>query len=405
MTSESGDQVLLPIPASGLEFVLRSWVGRGALTSLLSASDELPVEWSAKHLRRRIDLVLLLRILPLVERLPVDISAWEDILPAESHLSRERQPRPSGATDWVETRIREGWPPREFHGRPRLRHANQSLLELLEWVAIRLVDLAEAARHLDQGITLPIRRQISTLSRVIERTRFSGQSPAEPQLADLRDAEREGRHWRVIAQVARQLREARDPWLLAMELIEPIPELKPTFFQLGVLGEILVALRANDFSLRSVAPLGSGVQAEHYKAGDGTMEWDIWMEASALWSRYHRVSPYRRMTAQLATNTRPLSPDILIVAPGIAAFIVECKYSANDEYIGRRGLAQTSLYMAELSGLVAPRVEGVVAVPSGVVAGATSVMTVAGRLGIAGPEDAAAAVVRFMQSTAQMATE
>ena len=88
----------------------------------------------------------------------------------------------------------------------------------------------------------------------------------------------------------------------------------------------------------------------------------------------------------------------MLILPGEAAFIIECKYSANPDYVGRTGLAQTLLYMTDVGAAMASRVEGVVIAPDGVVGDATSESTPVGRLGLASPSAGVARAVEFMDA-------
>jgi hypothetical protein len=84
------------------------------------------------------------------------------------------------------------------------------------------------------------------------------------------------------------------------------------------------------------------------------------------------------------------------ILPGEAAFVIECKYSANADYVGRTGLAQTLLYMTDVGASMAARVEGVVVAPEGIAGDITSESTPAGRLGIASSSAAATRAVEFV---------
>ncbi|MGH3642955.1 MAG: hypothetical protein ACRDUX_28480, partial [Mycobacterium sp.] len=86
------------------------------------------------------------------------------------------------------------------------------------------------------------------------------------------------------------------------------------------------------------------------------------------------------------------------VLPGEAAFIIECKYSPNPDYVGRTGLAQTLLYMTDVGATMAAEVEGVVIAPDGVVGDATSASTPVGRLGLAAPSEGVQRAVEFMSA-------
>jgi hypothetical protein len=88
----------------------------------------------------------------------------------------------------------------------------------------------------------------------------------------------------------------------------------------------------------------------------------------------------------------------MLILPGEAAFIIECKYSANADYVGRTGLAQTLLYMTDVGVSMASRVEGVVVAPNGIAGDVTSESTPAGRLGIGPSAAAARRALEFMSA-------
>jgi hypothetical protein len=188
---------------------------------------------------------------------------------------------------------------------------------------------------------------------------------------------------------------------LAAELLLPVPELRPTLFQLGVLGDLLLALQSAGASIVSTSPLSFVTGREQFHVTYGGRVWHLWMEAGGSWQRYGASSLYRSLTTALRAQTRPLAPDLMLVLPGEGAFIIECKYSANPDYVGRTGLAQTLLYMTDVGASMAARVEGVVVAPEGVVGQGASAGTPAGRLGLASPSAAVGRTVEFVVECAR----
>jgi hypothetical protein len=187
---------------------------------------------------------------------------------------------------------------------------------------------------------------------------------------------------------------------LAAELLLPVPELRPTLFQLGVLGELLLGLQSAGASIVSTSPLSFVTGREQFHVSYGGRVWHLWMEAGGSWQRYGASSLYRSLTTALRAQTRPLAPDLMLIAPGEAAFVIECKYSANADYVGRTGLAQTLLYMTDVGASMASAVGGVVVAPEGVVGDATVASTPAGRLGLASPSVGAQRAVEFVAAHA-----
>lgn len=385
---------MLPIPQAGLDHVLRAWVGRGQLVKVLNqlAGDELPRSWRAEDVQLRADLMLFLDLLPLIERLPGSVRRWIDLLPAQSRRRQVVADTPSGATSWVDTRRRYGWPPSAFVTRPRDRVAHELLSSVLAWVGGEVLTLARRASTIDDGVAAGVSGQLDSLSAVFE-VGLVEPCVDEPRPSELAAVEREGAVWRRLVDVARRIRAASAPELAA-QLLLPVPELRPTLFQLGVLGELLVALGAAGGAITSTSPLSFVTGREQFHVTIGGRVWHLWMEAGGAWQRYGSASVYRPMVSGLRAQTRPLAPDLLLVLPGEAAFVIECKYSGHADYVGRTGLAQTLLYMTEVRASMAPRVEGVVIAPDGVAGDLTAADTPAGRLGIG---SAVAGVERAVQ--------
>jgi hypothetical protein len=360
------------------------------------AADELPRNWRPEDTQLRADLMLFLELVPLIERLPGSVRRWIDLLPAQSRRRVSVGETPTGATSWVETRRRYGWPPSAFVSRPRDRVAHELLSSVLAWVSGEVLRLARRASTIDDAVASGVSGQLDSLSGVFD-IGLVEPGAAEPRPSELAAVEREGAVWRRLVDVARRLRAASAPELAA-ELLWPVPELRPTLFQLGVLGELLLALTAAGASVVSTSPLSFVTGREQFHVTSGGRVWHLWMEAGGAWQRYGAASQYRTLAGALRTQTRPLAPDLMLIAPGEAAFVVECKYSANADYVGRIGLAQTLLYMTDVGAEMAPRVAGMVVAPDGIVGDTTFVTTPAGRLGIGSAAAAASHALDVMSA-------
>jgi hypothetical protein len=387
---------MLPVPEAGLDHVLRAWVGRGQLVKVLNqlAGDELPRSWRPEDTQLRADLMLFLDLVPLIERLPGSARQWIDLLPAQSRRRQAVADTPSGATSWVDTRRRYGWPPSAFVNRHRDRVAHELLSSVLAWVGGEVLRLARRASVIDSAVSDRVSSQLDSLSRVFG-VGLVEPGAGEPLPSELAAVEREGAVWRRLVDVARRIRSASAPELAA-SLLMPVPELRPTLFQLGVLGELLMALRSAGAAVVSTSPLSFVTGREQFHVTYGGQVWHLWMEAGGSWQRYGASSLYRSLTTGLRAQTRPLAPDLMLILPGAAAFVLECKYSANPDYVGRTGLAQTLLYMTDVGASMARRVEGVVVAPIGIAGDITSETTPAGRLGIASPSAAVERAVEFV---------
>ncbi|KAA0079056.1 hypothetical protein CIW52_28890 [Mycolicibacterium sp. P9-64] len=387
---------MLPVPEAGLDHVLRAWVGRGQLVKVLNqlAADELPRSWRPEDTALRADLMLFLDLVPLISRLPRSVRQWSDLLPAQSRRRQAVADSPSGATSWVDTRRRYGWPPSAFVNRHRERVAHELLSSVLAWVGGEVLRLSRRASTIDGDATSGVSGELDALAAAFDVGLVSPGAD-EPRPSELAAVEREGSVWRRLIDVARRLRAASVPELAA-ELLLPVPELRPTLFQLGVVGELLMGLQSAGASITSTSPLSFVTGREQFHVSLDGRVWHLWMEAGGSWQRYGVSSLYRSLSTALRAQTRPLAPDLMLILPGEAAFVIECKYSANADYVGRTGLAQTLLYMTDVGASMASRVEGVVVAPEGVVGDATVASTPAGRLGLASPSAGVERAVDFM---------
>jgi hypothetical protein len=134
-------------------------------------------------------------------------------------------------------------------------------------------------------------------------------------------------------------------------------------FHLAVLGTLLTAMRARGAKVLSIRPLARTTSGPAYRITAHGSSWDLWFEAGAAWSHYSRQSPYLNATSVLKGRARPLSPDILLLRLDHAALILECKYSANPDYVGGRGITQVLAYAVENVTALAPHVVSRVIAP------------------------------------------
>jgi hypothetical protein len=399
LTIENAPGITLPVPTDGLDYVLRAWVGRGQLVKVLNclALDELPRDWRPEDTQFRADLMLFLELVPLISQLPPGVQRWIDLLPAQSRSRQTVAQAPTGGTSWIETRRRHGWPPTAFVIKRRDRVAHELLSSVLAWTGAQVLRLAQSASSIDPLAVGDVREELTALSMVFDIGLVEPRTD-EPLPSELAAVAREGTVWRRLVNIARTLRDANDP-VLAAQLLWPRQELRPTLFQLGVLGELLLSLNALGASIVSKSPLSVITGREQYHIAFGGRIWHLWMEAGGSWRRYRAASCYRSLVRSLATQTRPLSPDLMLISPGEAAFIIECKYSASSDYVGRTGLAQTLLYMTDVGATMATAVEGIVVAPEGIVGDATHADTPAGRLGLASPNAGVNRAVEFLEAS------
>jgi hypothetical protein len=390
-----------PIPMDGLDHVLRTWIGRGRLLPVLDAiSTDADIErrWDARDTQRRADLVLFNEVAPIIKGWPSTPQGWRDLVPAQSAAVRSVARVPTAATSWADSMRRFGWPPNGFVVRERHRSADEILTTVLAWTLRRLIAVVYSAALCDPACMDPLARQISAIESVISTEPLIAVDDIEPETSEIRAVRREGAIWSTVADVAMTLLASKDPAVLARKLLEPVPELRPKFFQLAILGLVLLQLQRQQAKIVSLRPIGGGSGAEQYhvfEAGND-LPWHLWFEAAGIWSRYGVDSPYRNLASVFSGRTRPLSADILLIKPGARALILECKYSSAPEYVGRVGLPQAAFYANELLGRLCPVVEAYVVAPQGLTSGTHFEKLATGLLGICGPGDLAYLLSSFL---------
>jgi hypothetical protein len=380
-----------PIPDRGLDEVLRSWSGPGQLWEALAAAE--PEElaerrWSARDVRRRAHRILLQELTPHLARWPTDVQTWLDALPAESHQVRTETPWPGAGVSWTDTR-RRGWPPTVFVGRTRVRTAAMLLVTTLSWVLERLDLIRTDAVAVESEVDHLVRRQLDVALGLRGVDPVDAAQAIRPSAADARALASEGRPWTAVAAVARHLIEldAGGVTELARRLVMPVSELRPRLFHLAVLGELLHQVKARGWTSVSVRPLSGASGGPAYRVErPSAAPLDLWFEAAGAWGHYKKPSPYLAATAGVAAQNRPLGADLMLLRPGHAALLVECKYSPNSEVVARGGYEQVLAYAVEALTELAPQVVSVVVGPGSVVRTPHHATTAAGRVWVASPD-------------------
>lgn len=361
------DSTALSIPAEGLDEVLRAWNGPGQLLSALAGVEDdehLAREWSAADIRRRAHRVLFSEVESSLMRWPTRTRDWLRALPAESYRLREVMASPAGRVSWHETRKRFGWPPGMFVAKTRHRMADELLTRTLRWTIERMsevrADAIAVAPHIDESVA----PQLDLSFALLEVPPVRDSVGIRPSSADVRAVSRQGWPWTAVADVADRLRSVDSSvHEYARRLLLPTEELRPKLFHLAVLGQLLNALRGRGADIVSLRPLARTTSGPAFRIVVADGVWDLWFEAGAVWSHYSRVSPYLEISSVLHGKARPLSPDILLVQPDGAALILECKYSANADYVGGRGVTQVMAYAVESLTALAPIVVSRVIAP------------------------------------------
>jgi hypothetical protein len=390
----------LPIPQEGLDEVLSAWSGRGQLLDALAsvADDEGNRAWSAADVRRRAHRVLLAALVPLLEHWPQGASTWLDALPAESVRATHVAPAPAAGVSWPATRRLGSWPPGAFIIRTRHRVADTLLVSVMRWTLEVLAQVRRDATAVEPSVDAQVRRQLDVALALLDAEPILSASPLVPDRHDLTSVRREGRPWSAVAGVCELLVDLDTSLpLWAARMVAPDPDLRWRLFHLGVFGLLLRRLTDRGALCISLRPLSASAPAPAYEVlGQSGDRWHLWFEAGGLWSYYDRESPYLAATAGLAAVTQPLEPDVILIAPGRGAFIIECKYSSGASTVGRVGVPQAMAYLVESRTALAPVVHGYVVSPTGTAAARTTVETHPGRIGVMTPEAVGEALDDFL---------
>jgi len=349
------------VPYAGLDEVLRAWGGRGQLwDALASVGEDTPNysgdprterRWSARDVRRRAHRVFLQqRLLGPLSNWPTRPSEWIEALPAESVRRSQTTPYPTSGVSWANTR-KSGWPPREFRGRTRSRIADSLLVTTLRWTLEVLREVWNDARAVEREIGSVVAPKVSVAFSLLDAEPMASAESVRPSASDIRSLRTEGRPWNSVASVAEALRTLDSAALieLASKLIMPDEELRWRLFHLGVFGELLAALRSIGCKATSIRPLSGGARGPSYHVSDDRERtWHLWFEGAGIWSRHDKRAPYVELTTGLIPQAQPLSPDIVLILPGEACLIVECKYYRDPVKLCRDGYLQAAAYAVEL---------------------------------------------------------
>lgn len=251
--------------------------------------------------------------------------------------------------------------------------ADELLTRTLRWTIERMSEVRADATAVAPRIDENLAAQLDLAVALLDIPPVRDSVAIRPSPADVRAVSRQGRPWTAVAEVADRLRSVESSvHEYARRLLMPSEELKPKLFHLAVLGQLLHALRDRGAEVVSLRPLARTTSGPAYRVVVGGEVWDLWFEAGAVWSYYARTSPYLEISSVLHGKTRPLSPDILLVRPDGAALVLECKYSADADYVGGRGITQVMAYAVESLTSLAPKVVSRVIAPIEAIATSTS---------------------------------
>jgi hypothetical protein len=391
-TAVSG--VDLSIPERGLEETLRAWSGKGQLWEALAAAEDGELaerRWTARDVERRANRILFADLVPLLSAWPANMRSWVEALPVESVRERVVTPAPTSGTSWRETRLL-GWPPRSFVGHTRSRIADTLLVTTLRWTLDELTVIRADAVSVEPTLDQPVRSQMDVVTTLLGEEPVASADGIEPARSDIAALRSEGRPWNTVASVAELLRTLNEASLqdLARRLVMPDDDLRWRLFHLGVLGELLLALRRSGCTVESLRPLSSAsTTGPSYRVWDDRgRRWDLWFEAAGVWSLsggYGRRSPYTEAAAGVVGGNQPLGADLMLIRPFEQALVVECKYSADTGVVARGGYEQALAYATEARTRLVPEVTAVVVGPEEVVHEPNFVDTFVGEVGVVPP--------------------
>ena len=389
-----------PIPRAGLAEVLASWTGRGSLYEALSvpldARDDR--RWTSADVQQRANRVLLSKLEPALRRWPKRTGEWLDHLPASKSRTRVVKPFPFAGVAWAQSRRSYGWPPSAFVGKESERGADMLAVQVLRWCADRLDPIWADSLSVSPDLTFGATAQVKSVLKLLEHEPLSSASAIAPTRSDLTALRREGAPWGSVAAVAQVLLNAeRSTDFLLYELLIPDDEIRWRLFHLAVLGVLLMALRDAGCSVTSSRPLSAKSGSPNYDvvASDGGW-YGLWFEASGVWGHLGQQSPFVEATRGIDSRHRSNGADLLLLAPGRQALVIECKYSWNTDNVARAGYYQAMAYGVEVRSRLADVVLSIAVGPEIVVPQASHADVSFGRVATAPPSALAPIVDGFL---------
>jgi hypothetical protein len=393
------------IPSDGLAVVLASWSGRGTLFDALSVPfDQREArQWSSADVRLRTSRILLARLEPLLFRWPTRTAQWLDHLPATKTHLRVIRSSPFAGVDWVDTRLKFGWPANSFIGKEAERGADMLVAQVLRWCVDRLwqiwCDVGQAVHELGFG---PVAQVLSAVS-LLAHEPLASAGPIRPKRSDLIALRREGSPWGSVADVAHQLLDSENSLdHLVYEVLMPDEEMRWRLFHLAILGLVIKALKSSGCSIISLRPLSPKSLGPNYevKVAGGAL-YSLWFEASNVWAHLDRFSPFVEATRGMRSAPRSNGADILLLEPDKKALIIECKYSSSQDFVARNGYYQAVAYAAEAHARFAKQVTSLAVGPESTVGSASFTRLDSGLVGTVPPSAIDALVNDFLNAIVQ----
>ncbi|WP_133873657.1 hypothetical protein [Paractinoplanes brasiliensis] len=276
---------------------------------------------------------------------------------------------------------------------------DEMLVSSLRWTLDTLAAIHDDAISIDPTVDVAVADRIRVgfgLLDVSPIREATAEQPGMPEISAMRAA---GRPWGALADLCRLLSRSLSSLAdLARDQIAPDDELRSRLFHLGVLGTMLYELGRMGASTRSVRPIAGGSTGPAFEVrGLDARPWDLWFEAAGMWRYYGVASPYRSAVAGLHGAGQPLGADLVLVRQGEGAFLVECKYSHNADYVGRNGYLQAVTYLTEARCGLAPFASSIVIGPDDVVDSHGAVTTPVGQVGVGPVSSLSAALQTFTE--------
>lgn len=356
------------LPRSGLNELLRGWIGDGDVLRAVAASHADEHRWSESDIRQRSQRIALGHIADDLQRLPRNEHEWAAALPAASLTTKAVAAAPSGGIRWTETVRRHGWPPAAYARRHRYRTTDETAMTTLAWLSLRL----DAYGHACQSSPALLERigpAVAAMRRAM--THLEDPNPLRPDRADLRSLRSSGHPWPMVSRIAQFVaRVDVDPAFVAFELLSPEPDLAPRLFHLNIFGEVLRALRHAGFRCFWLSPIGGVRSGPRLRCVDSHgLEVDLWFEASG--SRKHYAlgdGAYAGATRSISGAGGPIGADIALLSKARnAVLLLECKWSPDPSYVARDGFHQAASYALDARNGLADRVWSFVVGPAEII--------------------------------------
>ncbi len=368
-TAEENPQLNAPaLPRSGLDELLRGWIGDGDLPRAVAASRTDDHDWTERDIRQRGQRIALAQLADDFERLPKSEREWAAALPVASHSTKAVSMVPSGGIRWSETVRRHGWPPAAYARRHRRRITDETALTTLAWLSLRLDEYRHACES-SPKLLEQIGPSISVMLRAVAH--LEEPNPVRPDRSDLRSLRSSGQPWPVVSRIADFVaRVDHDPAFVAFELLYPKPDLRSRLFHLNTFGEVLQALRRAGYRCTWRSPIGGARSGPRILCVDRYgLVLDFWFEAAGS-RRYYALKngAYASATRSIDGVGGAIGADIALVSEARnAVLLLECKWSSDPSYVARDGFHQAASYALDARDGLAERVWSFVVGPAEII--------------------------------------